>query len=1103
MQGFNWESKRNSSGWWNVIAAKATEIKNARVDAVWLPPVSQAGSMDGYLPTRWYNLSSFYGNQTQLQNAINALHGQGVKAIADIVINHRNGATNWADFQDPAWGCWAVVNSDEWPGRCGGNDTGDGYGPARDIDHTNTTVQNDTKAWMAWLKNTIGFDGWRYDYVKGFSGYYVKLYNDHTQPYISIGEMWDPSRQSIQNWIDAAQQTSTAFDFATKGILQSAVYGDYGQLRNGSGASGLIGWSPCKAVTFIDNHDTGSTQNHWPFPGDKVMQGYAYILTHPGIPMIFWDHYFDWGLKSQIDALTAVRKDMGLSCGSQLVINEARNGLYAATIDNKVAMKLGGDSWTPSGTGWTMAASGTNYAVWKKTTVTNNPPVVTVTPAGPQTSTAAINVTVTATDDSGQAPTIYYTTDGSTPTTSSASAVGNKSFTFSVSTTLKVFAKDNAGAESSIQTHQYTINTPVNQAPYVSVNPPGPYTATAAFTLTITATDDSGQSPTIYYTTDGSTPTTSSPSASGTKQLNISTSTILKVFARDNMSLSSETQTHQYTVNIPVNQAPTIVSVDPPGPYTSSAPFNAVVTGADDSGQAPTIHCTTDNSTPTGSSPGGASPRTLNISQSLTLKCVAKDAQGLLSAVSSHVYTVNVAPVNQPPVITVTPAGPYTSTSAFDINVVATDDSGSAPNIYYTLDGSTPTTASTLIVGSGTINIPSTKTLKIYAVDNLNLSSAMQTHQYTVTPPSNAVGLTIHFKKPASWAKAHLHMWNMQPQGVQQNPPNFPGALMTAECNGWYKFSFDAGVTASNFLFADGGNRQTGNQYRNKEGWYNGDTNQWSDVNVSGCSTNNGGTPSGNYTMDGILDANMPVLATNDGVNLYAHFNGARLYVATESAKSRGEDVFIFVSRSPEGLQNAMWAKSGQVAGNTFILGNESSNNYVGWTNAVKAPTQFAGNNHVEGTLDVVQELGTGVRTIFIAVGTFGTADAGALMKQAPAAVVANGNLESGEFYALNIPIPTGDNPDVYFPREVSLNPNFPNPFDHMTKIPVKLETPGRMFIEVYDMLGRKMTTLYDGMADSGEHLLELNANGWANGVYFVVMHTDKKHEVRKIMLVN
>ena len=36
------------------------------------------------------------------------------------------------------------------------------------------------------------------------------------------------------------------------------------------------------AVTFVDNHDTGSSQNHWPFPPTMVGLGYAYILTHPG-----------------------------------------------------------------------------------------------------------------------------------------------------------------------------------------------------------------------------------------------------------------------------------------------------------------------------------------------------------------------------------------------------------------------------------------------------------------------------------------------------------------------------------------------------------------------------------------------------------------------------------------------------------------------------------------------------------------------------------------------------------------------------------------------------------------------------------------------------
>ncbi|MFS7904671.1 putative alpha-amylase [Helianthus anomalus] len=42
---------------------------------------------------------------------------------------------------------------------------------------------------------------------------------------------------------------------------------------------------------------------HWPFPRDKLMQGYAYILTHPGTHVIFYDHFYDFGLRDVITGL--------------------------------------------------------------------------------------------------------------------------------------------------------------------------------------------------------------------------------------------------------------------------------------------------------------------------------------------------------------------------------------------------------------------------------------------------------------------------------------------------------------------------------------------------------------------------------------------------------------------------------------------------------------------------------------------------------------------------------------------------------------------------------------------------------------------------------
>jgi hypothetical protein len=70
----------------------------------------------------------------------------------------------------------------------------------------------------------------------------------------------DDARQTIVNWIDGTGGASSAFDFPTKGILQEAVKNcQYWRLRDQNGKPpGVIGYWPQRAVTFIDNHDTGA-----------------------------------------------------------------------------------------------------------------------------------------------------------------------------------------------------------------------------------------------------------------------------------------------------------------------------------------------------------------------------------------------------------------------------------------------------------------------------------------------------------------------------------------------------------------------------------------------------------------------------------------------------------------------------------------------------------------------------------------------------------------------------------------------------------------------------------------------------------------------------
>lgn len=477
IQSFYWDSNTTlayGNTLWTTLYAEASEL-SAYFDLVWLPPSALSTGGVGYHPTQWSNQNSAWGSQTQLTTLISALHAGDAKVIADIVVNHRGNKSTWCDFNADNYGPYGQfqltaedicrddeVNS-EASGACKGSatgnyDTGEQYGAARDLDHSSTYVQNDVKAYLHFLKDSIHYDGWRWDVAKGFAPTYFDQYSASSQAYFSVGEYYDGNVTLLKNFIDAAGKNLLLFDFPTKfsALNQGIAQGNYAALQG----SGLLGAGYSKnAVTFIDNHDTFERGNGSDFAGisemSKIIQANVFILCMPGVPCVFYPHWVKY--KSLIKPLILARKAAGVNSESTISNETATSNKYEATIQGlngtlRFTLGPGADLSTP--VGYTLAAKGQDYAVFIKTTSTPKPKL-SVSPSG-GTYLGGTTVTLTALHGGS----IYYTLDGTTPSTSSAEYTAPITIAQDTTpTVLKAFATNNGGT-TAIQTQTYITYVP-------------------------------------------------------------------------------------------------------------------------------------------------------------------------------------------------------------------------------------------------------------------------------------------------------------------------------------------------------------------------------------------------------------------------------------------------------------------------------------------------------------------------------------------------------------------------------------------------------------------------------------------------------------------
>ncbi len=481
LQAFGWDvhtqlSVANEGGLYNYLKNRAGGYAAAGFNVIWLPPPSKSTGGVGYIPTELFNFSqTVYGSEAQLRALLTTLNASTprIHPMADIVVNHRGGTTNWTDFTNPTWDCRSITSNDEanfgtitGVRPCGTPDTGEDFNGGRDLDHTNLQVQTGVKEYLTRLK-ALGFDSWRWDVAKGFSAGYFGDYINASAPYASVGEYWDGNTATLKSWVTGTGSRSAAFDFSLYyNALQPAINsGNYAALSGNPGLAGQYGYAD-KAVTFIDNHDTFVKPGSFVSTAN-IMKGYAFILTHPGIPCVFFPHYYGGTYskdgvtvnyssnQTAIDKLMSIRKNNGINAYSSVVVSNA-GSFYSATIDNKIVVKIGPGMWNP-GTGWVLKTSGTDYAVWEKEIIADIPSL-TITPAGGSFNAGTnVNVVLTANNNTS---TIYYTLDGSTPTTASASSLGTKSLTISGTTTLKAFVRNMASVSSTVKTEIYTFSNP-------------------------------------------------------------------------------------------------------------------------------------------------------------------------------------------------------------------------------------------------------------------------------------------------------------------------------------------------------------------------------------------------------------------------------------------------------------------------------------------------------------------------------------------------------------------------------------------------------------------------------------------------------------------
>ena len=460
LQAFYWDSFDDTQ--WSVLEQQADEL-GGTFDLVWLPQSGNCGGQSmGYDDLYWFNnYDSSFGNEQQLRSLISTFRQKGIKTIADVVINHRRNVSSWVDFPKETYKgvTYEMTSTDicanddggktkQWATQNGfelskNNDSGEGWDGMRDLDHRSENVQTIVRAYLDFLKNDLGYTGFRYDMVKGYSASFTAIYNSAAQPEFSVGECWDGTN-TIKNWIDGTKiddkPASAAFDFQFRYVVRNAMNnGNYARLGQQNDANWPLVYNNYAngsyrryAVTFVENHDTERRSNAEQDPLKKdTLAANAYMLAMPGTPCVFLKHWLAY--PAEIKAMVAARKTAGINNESSYTQLAASASYFACNVDDRLVVVVGTAEPSVDAAQWSKVLTGRHYSYYLPTSMNT---AYADLPSGTYQGRQSVRLSAVTAQQGAK---LVYTTDGTEPTAKSEAVASGFVVNIPVgTTTLKV-----------------------------------------------------------------------------------------------------------------------------------------------------------------------------------------------------------------------------------------------------------------------------------------------------------------------------------------------------------------------------------------------------------------------------------------------------------------------------------------------------------------------------------------------------------------------------------------------------------------------------------------------------------------------------------------